>query len=243
MLKSSKEGDRMTEKDIPVEEMTERFNKIATATVFDTIDKMNMPNQVLDLNIRPLRDDMHIAGPAFTVRGGRDCRTGREWKPKEMEGRNLSKEVYPGCVIIVDPGLAREGGFGFFGEMTSWRFKSLGVRGIVIDGGIRDRPGLLAIPEWPVFVRYTSPIESNPRWRVNEIQGPVVLTGQLVKQVRINPGDFIVGDSDSVLVVPKEVSVEVLIKAEEIWAREEGSRRDLAAGVPFDEVFKKWGRA
>jgi 4-hydroxy-4-methyl-2-oxoglutarate aldolase len=233
----------MSDKEIPVLEMTERFNKIATATVFDTMDRMNMPNQVLDLNIRPLRDEMHIAGPAFTVRGGRDCRTGREWQPKEMEGRNLWKEVYPGSVVVVDPGLAREGGFGFFGEMTSWHLKQLGARGIVIDGGIRDRPGLLMIPEWPVFVRYTSPIESNPRWRMNEIQGPIVLTGQLVKQVRINPGDFIVGDSDSVLVVPKEVAAEVLIKAEEMWKREEGSRKDLAAGMSFEEVFKKWGRA
>lgn len=233
----------MSDKEIPVLEMTERFNKIATATVFDTMDRMNMTNQVLDLNIRPLRDEMHIAGPAFTVRGGRDCRTGREWQPKEMEGRNLWKEVYPGCVVVVDPGLAREGGFGFFGEMTSWHLKQLGARGIVIDGGIRDRPGLLRIPEWPVFVRYTSPIESNPRWRMNEIQGPIVLTGQLIKQVRINPGDFIVGDSDSVLVVPKEVAAEVLIKAEEMWEREEGSRNDLAAGMSFEEVFKKWGRA
>ena len=229
----------MSDKKIPVLEMTERFNKIATATVFDTMDRMNMPNQVLDLNIRPLRDEMHIAGPAFTVRGGRDCRTGREWQPKEMEGRNLWKEVYPGCVVVVDPGLAREGGFGFFGEMTSWHLKQLGARGIVVDGGIRDRPGLLRIPEWPVFVRYTSPIESNPRWRMNEIQGPIVLTGQLVKQVRINPGDFIVGDSDSVLVVPEEAAAEVLIKAEEMWEREEGSRNDLAAGMSFEEVFKK----
>jgi len=233
----------MSDKEIPVLEMTERFNKIATATVFDIMDRMNMPNQVLDLNIRPLRDEMHIAGPAFTVRGGRDCRTGSEWQPKEMEGRNLWKEVYPGSVVVVDPGLAREGGFGFFGEMTSWHLKQLGARGIIIDGGIRDRPGLLRIPEWPVFVRYTSPIESNPRWRMNEIQGPIVLTGQLVKQVRINPGDFIVGDSDSVLVVPKEAAPEVLIKAEEMWKREEGSRNDLAAGMSFEEVFKKWGRA
>jgi 4-hydroxy-4-methyl-2-oxoglutarate aldolase len=233
----------MSDKEIPVLEMTERFNKIATATIFDTMDRMNMPNQVLDLNIRPLRDEMHIAGPAFTVRGGRDCRTGREWQPKEMEGRNLWKEMYPGCVIVADPGLAREGGFGFFGEMTSWHLKQMGARGIVIDGGIRDRPGLLKIPEWPVFVRYTSPIESHPRWRMNEIQGPIVLTGQLVKQIRINPGDFIVGDSDSVLVVPKEVTAEVLIKAEEMWEREEGSRNDLAAGMSFEEVFKKWGRA
>jgi len=233
----------MSEKEISVIEMAERFDKIATATVYDTMEHLGILNTVLDLGIRALRDDMHIAGPAFTIKGERDCRTGAEARSKAMEGRNLWAEVYPGCVIVVDPGMAREGGFGFFGEMTSWHFKQSGARGIVIDGGIRDRPGLLRIPEWSVFVRYTSPIESHPRWRINEIQVPIVLTGQLIKQVRINPGDFIVGDSDAVLVVPKERAMEVLIKAEEMWEREEGSRNDFLAGYKFDEVYKKWGRA
>jgi len=58
--------------------------------------------------------------------------------------------------------------------------------------------------------------------------------------VRVNPGDFIVGDSDSVLVVPKEIAVEVLLKAEDIWAREEGSRKDFAAGMSF-ETFDRIG--
>ncbi|MGB9597252.1 MAG: RraA family protein, partial [Candidatus Poribacteria bacterium] len=214
----------MSEKEISIIEMAERFDKIATATVYDTMEHLGIFNTVLDLGIHALRDDMHIAGPAFTIKGERDCRTGAEARSKAMEGRNLWAEVYPGCVVVVDPGMAREGGFGFFGEMTSWHFKQSGARGIVIDGGIRDRPGLLRIPEWSVFVRYTSPIESHPRWRINEIQVPIVLTGQLVKQVRVNPGDFIVGDSDAVLIVPKERAMEVLIKAEEMWEREEGSR-------------------
>jgi 4-hydroxy-4-methyl-2-oxoglutarate aldolase len=233
----------MAEKEISVVEMSERLGKIATATVCDTMEGMGLPNNVLDLNIRAIRDDMHVAGAAFTIKGERDCRVGAEANSKAMEGRNLVAEIYPGCVIVVDPGMAREGGFGFFGEMTSWQFKLLGARGIIIDGGIRDRAGLLKIPDWHTFVRYTSPIESHPRWRINEIQCPVVLTGQLIKQVRINPGDFIVGDCDAVMVVPKEVSVEVLIKAEEIWEREEGSRNGFLAGLSFDEVYKKWGRA
>ncbi len=233
----------MADKEISVIEMAERFNKIATATIFDAMDGMGISNQVLDLNIRPIRDDMHIAGSAFTVKGERDCRTGPDAHSKAMEGRNLMAEVYPGCVIVVDPGMAREGGFGFFGEMTSWHFKQRGARGIVIDGGIRDRAGLLKIPDWGAFVRYTSPIESHPRWRINEIQCPIVLTGQLVKQVRINPGDFVIGDADAVIIVPKEACMEVLLKAEEIWEREEGSRNDFLAGLSFEDVYKKWGRA
>jgi len=233
----------MADKEISVVEMAERFDRIATATVSDAMEGMGLTNQVLDLNIRTIRDDMHVAGAAFTIKGERDCRTGADAQSKAMEGHDLWAEIYPGCVIVVDPGMAREGGFGFFGEMTSWNFRHRGARGIVIDRGIRDRPGLLQIPNWGVFVRYTSPIESHPRWRINEIQCPVVLTGQLVKQLRINPGDFIVGDSDAVIVVPKEASAEVLIKAEEIWEKEEGSRKDFLAGLQFDEVYKKWGRA
>jgi len=233
----------MSEKEISVVEMSERFSKIATATVFDTMDHMGMSNTVLDLNIRPIRDDMQVAGAAFIIKGERDCRTGAEAHSKAMEGHDLWAEIYPGCIIVVDPGMAREGGFGFFGEMTSWNFRQRGARGIVIDGGIRDRAGLLKIPEWHVFVRYTTPIESHPRWRINEIQCPVVLTGQLVKQVRINPGDYVVGDADAVMVVPKEASYEILIKAEEMWEREEGSRNSFLEGMSFEDVYKKWGRA
>jgi len=44
-------------------------------------------------------------------------------------------------------------------------------------------------------------------------------------------------------VIPQEIAMEALIKAEEVERREQGMRTDLAAGMPFDEAYKKWGRA
>jgi regulator of RNase E activity RraA len=52
-----------------------------------------------------------------------------------------------------------------------------------------------------------------------------------------------VGEADGVIVVPQEIAVEALIRAEEIEAKEQGMREDLAAGMSFDDAFKKWGRA
>lgn len=223
-------------------EMGERFRCIASASVYDALDSLGLPNQCLELGIKPIHPEMRIGGPAFTVKGSRDPRTAAEWQPERLQGNAMHEALYPGCVLVVDPG-TKEDGLGVFGEMTSWHFKSLGAAGILADGGIRDRPGLLLIPDWPVFVRYTTPIESYPRFRVMDFEVPIALTGQLVRQVRVAPGDFVVGDADGVVVVPKDAAAEVLAKAEEIWAAEEGTRRDLAAGVPFDEVYRRYGRA
>lgn len=75
------------------------------------------------------------------------------------------------------------------------------------------------------------------------MQTPISLTGQLQTQVRVRPGDFIVGDCDGVVVIPREIVEEVLIKAEKVEEVEQKSREDLAGGALFEEVFKKYGRA
>ena len=69
------------------------------------------------------------------------------------------------------------------------------------------------------------------------------MPGTLTSQVRVNPGDWIVGGPDGVIVVPQNISMDALIKAEELEVQEQGMREDLAAGMSFDEAYKKWGRA
>jgi regulator of RNase E activity RraA len=58
----------------------------------------------------------------------------------------------------------------------------------------------------------------------------------------VNPGDWVVGDMDGVIVIPQEWAAETLTKAEEVNSREIGSRQALRAGVPFDEVFERYKR-
>jgi 4-hydroxy-4-methyl-2-oxoglutarate aldolase len=132
---------------------------------------------------------------------------------------------------------------GKFGEMTSWQLKQHGARGFVTNSYIRDYLGLEVIPDYTVCAPGTSPVESSKRWRIHATNIPIAMPGTLTSQIRIGPGDWIVGEADGVIVVPQAIAMEALIKAEEIEAKEQGMRKDLAAGMSFDDAFKKWGRA
>jgi regulator of RNase E activity RraA len=224
-------------------EMASRFKVIPTSTIYDTLEKMGYPNQCLSLQIRPLHPEMRIAGPAFTVRGGREPRNHHE-EPEMMLPKfhdwGMYKTLYPGCVIVINAEAEQQ--CGHFGEMMSYTAKQFGAAGIVIDGGIRDGRGLLAIPDWPVFVRYLSPIDAAHRFSANDFQVPIAVTGTLTSQIRIDPGDWIVGDETSVLAIPQTIVDQVLFNAEEMEEREQKTRAELAAGLPAAEVFARYHR-
>ena len=232
------------EKDYTVLELQARWDKIRVANLYDTLDKMGYGDQCLDLGIRPLFPKQHLAGKAVTARGSRDMRRRGE---KQSGGKDtatfasVGELVFPGAVVVVDGG--GEPWTGKFGEMTSWRLKHSGAKGIVIDGHIRDKLGLEVIPDYTVCARGTSPIESAKRWRIQATNVSIAMPGTLTSQVRVDPGDWIVGGPDGVIAVPQEIAMEALIKAEEIEEREQGMRIDLAAGMSFQDAYKKWGRA
>lgn len=233
-----------SEKDFSVLELQARWNRIRVANVYDTLDKMGYGNQCLDLGIRPLFPHQHLAGKAVPVAGGRDPRT-REEIEADKKGASsmisLRDVLFPGAVVVVDGG--GEKWCGKFGEMTSWNLKQHGAKGIVIDGLIRDAWGLEVIPDYVVCARGTSPVESYPRWRIQRVNEAIAMPGTLTSQVRVAPGDWIVAEADGVIVVPQEIAMEALIKAEEIERREQGMRDDMARGMSFEDAYKKWGRA
>jgi len=232
------------EKKPSILELQARWDKIRIANLYDALDSMGYPNQCLDLGIRPLFPKQHLAGVAIPVRGSRDPRTPEDFK-KEGGGVNyfqqLKEKIFPGAVVVVETG--GEPHTGKFGEMTSWALKQRGARGMVIDGYIRDYLGLEVIPDYTVCARGTSPVESAKRWRINAVDVPIAMPGTLTSQVRVNPGDWVVGGPDGVIIVPKEIAMDVLIKAEEIERREQGMREDLARGMSFEDAYAKWGRA
>ena len=223
--------------------MAARFKEIPSSTIYDTLEPLGYPNQCLALAIRPLHPDMRIAGPAFTVRGGREPRNHHE-EPEMMLPKfndwGMYKVLRPGCVIVMNSESERD--CGHFGEMMSYTAKQFGATGILIDGGIRDQRGLLQIPDWPVFVRYVSPIEGAHRFSANDFDVPISMSGTLTSQVRVDPGDWIVGDETGVLCIPQAIALKVLLLAEETEARELRTREELAAGYPAAEVFARYHR-
>jgi 4-hydroxy-4-methyl-2-oxoglutarate aldolase len=234
----------MHKNDASVEDLQARWDKILVANVYDVLDSMGYPNQCLDLGIMPLFPHQHLAGQAITVKGSREPRLVEEIREEERGFTiymALKDMVYPGSVVVVECG--GEMHTGKFGEMTSWGLQQRGARGIVLDSFIRDRMGLEKIPRYTVCARGTSPIESIMRWKPQACNIPIAMPGTLTSQVRVNPGDWIVGGDDGVIVIPQEIAAEALVKAEDMERREQGMREDLADGMTFEEAFDKWGRA
>jgi len=224
-------------------ELQKRWDKIRIANLYDTLDQMGYPDQCIDLGIKPLFYGQHLAGKAITVRGSRDPRSREEIKKEESTESMISIKsiLFDGAVVVVEGG--GEQWTGKFGEMTSWNLQQGGARGIVVDGCIRDKLGLEVIPNFTVAARDTTPVESAGRWRIKATNVPIALPGTLTSQVPVRPGDWIVAGPDGTMVVPQEIAMEALGKAEKVEAEEQGMREDMAAGMSFEDAYKKWGRA
>lgn len=226
-------------------EVAVRFNNVRIANLYDALDSLDYPNQCLDLELKPLFKGQRGSGRALTVHGRRAPFSREEVKEHEERIRYLTVRdlVEPGCVVVIDG--AGDLFAGKFGEMTSWGLHQRGAVGIVVDGYIRDYPGLIDLREktgFTVCARGTTPIEGNRRWSVDEVDVVIALPGTLTNQVRIAPGDWIVAGSDGTIVVPNEITMKVLYIAEEIERREKDMRRELAAGMDFIEATEKFGR-
>jgi len=217
-----------------------RFRKLYTAAVYDIMDEMGLPNQCLDLGIKPLDRGMRIAGPAFTIAVTADMRTDGEYDNQEVKTFAFFRRMYRGCVVLI--AAAGERNAGHWGELMSMSAKARGATGVVIDGGIRDGAILMRMEDWPVFTRYLSPIESRGRTRISGIETPVAVTGSLSAQIRVNPGDWVFGDMDGVVVIPADRVEAVLGKAEEIGGIEDQAREEIRNGADVSDVFAKYGR-
>src|SRR5574341_80403 len=100
-----------------------------------------------------------------------------------------------------------------------------GCSGAVVDGGLRDTRFILQMA-FPVFCRFRCSASSIGRWEIKEWMMPITIGDTL-----ISPDDFVFGDADGVVIIPKALTVEVLLRTEEIVKRENGMRADLAKGM------------
>lgn len=217
-----------------------RLKRLYTAAVYDIMDEMGLPNQCLDLGIKPLERTMRIAGPAFTIACAADARVDWEYDNDEVKRFTFFRRMYQGCVVIVSSG--GENKAGHWGELMSMSSKARGAAGVIMDGGIRDGNILMGREGWPVFTRYLSPIESRGRTRIRAIEEPIAVGGSLTTQVRVNPGDWLFGDMDGVVSIPAKNVEEVVRKAEDIGGIEDLVRAEIRNGADVTEVFEKYGR-
>src|SRR5688572_27361692 len=114
-----------------VVELQARWDKIRVANLYDTMDAMGYGNTCLDLGIKPLFMNRHMAGQVITARGSaypvpKGDKAQEGWAENYFQ--KLRSILYPGCVVVIDSGGEQHAGK--FGEMTSWALKQGGAHGI-----------------------------------------------------------------------------------------------------------------
>jgi 4-hydroxy-4-methyl-2-oxoglutarate aldolase len=113
--------------------------------------------------------------------------------------------IFPGAVVVIDPG--GETRAAHWGELMSHTAKAKGAAGVVIAGGVRDTPEILKLG-FACFRRYHSPRAAVYRYDITDFAVPIRIGG-----VAIAPGDFVLGDVDGILVLPKAAVDEVIARA------------------------------
>jgi RraA family protein len=163
---------------------------------FNAADVSDMMNRLYTMSpaIKPVTPrELRLLGPACTV--------------KVFPGDNLMVHksldlAKPGDILVIDASSSML--TAVIGDLVSTKARHRGIAGVVVDGLVRDLDGVLALGDFPVFARGTTPLGPLHRGP-GEVNYPVSVGG-----IVVNPGDVIVGDADGVAVVPQDSAVSLL---------------------------------
>lgn len=182
----------------PSKELVERFSGVAVANLDDCMNRISAVHE----DLRPMNKSP-LLGTAFTV--------------KVPEGDNLMFHAAmdlakPGDVIVIDAG--GDTRRSIFGELMVTYCRKRGLKGIVVDGSIRDSGSMEELTDFAIYARGITPdgpYKNGP----GEINTPIVCGGQCVC-----PGDIVLGDEDGVIFVRPDEAEELLKKVEAIHNNE-----------------------
>lgn len=177
-----------------------------------TISEAQGRTGLLNPYMRPIYPSARVAGSAVTV----SCQPG-----DNLMIHAAIEVCQPGDVLVVTT--TSESTDGMFGELLATSCQAHGIRGLVIDAGVRDVTDLTALefPVWAKAISAQGTVKATP----GSVNVEVVCAGAIIR-----PGDVIVGDQDGVVVVKRETAAEVAIRGQQRIEKEQKSRERLKAG-------------
>jgi 4-hydroxy-4-methyl-2-oxoglutarate aldolase len=191
------------------QEQIDRLEKLGSATVHEAQKRVGQ----LKPYLRPVFSGARIAGSAITVL----LQPGDNWMLHvAMELAQPSDIIIASCTTENDDG--------FFGDLLATSAIAQGVKGLVIDGGVRDTKDLKEM-NFPVWSKAIS-IKGTVKNTLGSVNIPIICGGQ-----QINPGDIIIADDDGICVVQYENAQIVADAAEKRESYEGEKRAQFESGV------------
>ena len=203
---------------------TRLFKRGSKAEIRDTLERVSGANLSDALHrsgvlqgLRPLFPGIKMVGRAVTVRTYPG-----DWA-KPVEAIDVAEK---GDVIVVDAGGV---GPAIWGELATHSALQRGVAGIVIDGAMRDTCDIARL-KFPAFTRLIMPNAGEPKG-FGEIGIPVTVGNR-----RVENGDWILGDDDGVVVLPKSMAAEYANRSMDVLERENRIREEIKEGSTLSKV-------
>ncbi|MBC8876179.1 MAG: RraA family protein [Planctomycetes bacterium] len=201
-----------------------------SAVVCDALDSLGYRNQSPCVPLRPMTTNGLLVGRCKTTLWADMFH--EDPRPYELELKAVDECRTDDVLVAAADGSMRSG---IWGELLSTAATNRGCVGAIVDGAVRDVVRMTDM-RFAVFARGTCVYDSRDRQRVIDIDVPVEIRG-----VRFCPGDLVFADVDGVVVVPREVELEVIRRA---WGKvhaENKVRDAIRNGMKATEAWDTYG--
>jgi 4-hydroxy-4-methyl-2-oxoglutarate aldolase len=197
-------------------DIVKRLGALGVATAHEAYGRFGLMKPYL----RPVWSGAETAGTAVTVL----AQPGDNWMIHVAV-----EQCQPGDILVV--GCTTDNTDGMFGDLLATSLMARGVKGLVIDAGVRDAKSLreMGFPVWSKAISAKGTVKAT----LGAVNVAVVCAG-----INVVPGDAVVADDDGVVVIGRKDAADVVAKGEKRVADEDGKRKQLAAGVLGLDMYK-----
>ncbi|MCB1334889.1 MAG: ribonuclease activity regulator RraA [Roseivivax sp.] len=202
-----------------------KLRTVSVATLCTALFKRGLRNQVIQ-DVRPVAPKgRNMVGPAFTLRympAREDRNTLAVFRDPKHPQRHAIETCPPGHVLVMDS--RKDPRMASAGDILITRLMMRGAEGVVTDGGFRDAMNIGTLDMPAYHNRPSSPTNLTNNEAI-DINVPIGCG-----DAPVFPGDIVVGDDDSVIIIPAHLADEIAAEAVEMTAYEDFALEQVQAG-------------